>query len=170
MYIYIEVATFAENKKISWIRSRTGGANKSKPINPSTAPNPARPIVCTRKYGCFGMRMTPTNAITASRMKVTPGISENTKSQVSLLNQCGNGRIHPPSQSVTAMDDTAIIAEYSAKKKSDQRKPLYSLWKPAVSSDSASGRSNGARLVSATIAIAKMPNAIKPSGKNLKTN
>jgi hypothetical protein len=71
---------------------------------------------------------------------------------------------------VTAIDETAIIAEYSARKNSDQRKPLYSVWKPAVSSDSASGRSNGARLVSATMATAKMKNAINPSGKNLKMN
>ena len=39
-----------------------------------------------------------------------------------------------------------------------------------ASSDSASGKSNGARLVSATIAMAKITNAIRPSGKNLKTN
>ena len=84
--------------------------------------------------------------------------------------QFGNGRIHPPSHSVTAIDDTAIIAEYSARKNNDQRKPLYSVWNPAVSSDSASGKSNGARLVSATIATAKMKNAISPSGKNLKMN
>ncbi len=56
---------------------------------------------------------------------------------------------------MTAIDElTASIAAYSARKKSDQRNPLYSVWKPATSSDSASGRSNGARLVSATIAMA----------------
>ena len=38
---------------------------------------------------------------------------------------------------------------YSARKYSAQRKPLYSVMYPATSSDSASGRSNGARLVSA---------------------
>ena len=31
-------------------------------------------------------------------------------------------------------------------KKNDQRRPLYSVWKPATSSLSASARSNGARL------------------------
>ncbi len=86
------------------------------------------------------------------------------------MSQCGNGRIHPPSQSVTAIDETAIIAEYSARKNNDQRKPEYSVWNPAVSSDSASGKSNGARLVSATMATAKTKNAISPSGKNLKMN
>src|SRR5437588_9668410 len=99
-----------------------------------------------------------------------PGIREKTNSQVGPLSAFGKGRSHPPSHSVTAIDDTAIIAEYSARKNSDQRKPLYSVWKPAVNSDSASGKSKGARLVSATIATAKMKNAMSPSGKNLKIN
>src|SRR5581483_767525 len=84
--------------------------------------------------------------------------------------QLENGLNHPPSHSVTAIDETAIMAAYSARKKSDQRKPLYSVWNPATSSDSASGRSNGARFVSATIATAKTKRAISPKGKNLKTN
>ena len=41
---------------------------------------------------------------------------------------------------------TANMLPYSAMKKNDQRKPLYSVWKPATSSLSASARSNGARL------------------------
>src|SRR5947207_11587526 len=81
-----------------------------------------------------------------------------------------NGRIQPPSQSVTAIDDTAIIAAYSARKNSDQRKPLYSVWKPATNSDSASGRSKGARLVSATMATAKTKNAIRPKGNSRNKN
>ena len=39
---------------------------------------------------------------------------------------------------------------YSDRKKIAQRKPEYSVWKPATSSLSASGRSNGIRFVSAT--------------------
>ena len=38
---------------------------------------------------------------------------------------------------------------YSARKNSANRMPLYSVWNPPISSCSASGRSNGARLVSA---------------------
>src|SRR5215472_9557005 len=83
---------------------------------------------------------------------VSPGTNEKTRSHVDPPSAFGKGRNHPPSQSVTAMDDTAIIAEYSARKNSDHRKPLYSVWNPAVSSDSASGRSKGARLVSAIMA------------------
>src|SRR5207245_7141999 len=125
---------------------------------------------CTQKIEYLCMHIVPTKATTASREKVTPGKRENTRSHVSPVSQLGNGRSQPPSQSVTAIAETAIIAEYSAKKNSDQRNPLYSVWKPAVNSDSASGRSNGARLVSATIATAKIKNAISPSGKNLNMN
>src|SRR5437016_5861454 len=116
------------------------------------------------------MRAVLTKHIPAKKRNVIPGKSENTRSHVGPVSALGNGRSHPPSHKVTEIDDTAIIAEYSAKKNSDQRKPLYSVWKPAVNSDSASGRSNGARLVSATIATAKIKNAISPSGKNLNIN
>src|SRR6202162_1972258 len=101
---------------------------------------------------------------------MTAGKKEKTESHVGPLSQLGKGRSHPPSHRVTAIDETAIIAEYSARKNKDQRNPLYSVWNPAVNSDSASGRSNGARLVSATMATAKMKNPISPSGKNLNAN
>src|SRR5213593_2070545 len=84
------------------------------------------------------MRTTPTNAIAARARDVNPGNNAKTKSQVDPLSQFSNGRIHPPSQSVTAIDETAIMAAYSVSMKSDQRKPLYSVWYPAVNSDSAS--------------------------------
>src|SRR5215467_7286863 len=103
------------------------------------------------------------------KRNVSPGMREKARSHVDPCSALGKGRSHPPSQSVTAIDETAIIAEYSARKNKDQRKPLYSVWNPAVSSDSASGRSNGARFVSATIAMAKIVNAIIPRGKYLKT-
>ena len=48
---------------------------------------------------------------------------------------------------------------YSARKNSANRMPLYSVWKPPVSSCSASGMSNGARLVSASPPMKKMTNA-----------
>ena len=49
---------------------------------------------------------------------------------------------------------------YSAMKNMANLKLEYSVWKPATSSDSASARSNGARLVSATAAT---KNKRKPS-------
>ena len=51
-----------------------------------------------------------------------------------------------------AMPLTANMLPYSAMKKNDQRRPLYSVWKPATSSDSLSGRSKGARLLEARLA------------------
>src|ERR1700685_2910489 len=98
------------------------------------------------------MRTTLKKHIAAKKRNVTPGKSEKISSQVEPLRKFGTARSHPPSHNVTAIEETAIIAEYSAKKNNDQRKPLYSVWKPAVSSDSASARSKGARLVSATMA------------------
>src|SRR6202040_3735769 len=123
-----------------------------------------------RNNGCLGMRTVLKKHIAAKKRNVKPGKSEKTRSQVELFKRLGNGRSHPPSHNVTAMDETAIIAEYSARKNKDQRKPLYSVWNPAVSSDSASGKSKGARLVSATMAMAKIVKAMMPSGKNLKMN
>ena len=54
---------------------------------------------------------------------------------------------------------------YSAWKKSAKRIAPYSVWKPATSSDSASGRSNGRRLVSANEAIRK---TMKPRNCGMK--
>src|ERR1051326_1911673 len=142
----------------------------TRPITARTRPKAPNPNFWNLKYGWFDIRAVARKASTARNKNVTPGTKKNTLSQVSPLSQCGNGRSHPPSHMVTAMDETAIMAEYSAKKNKDQRNPLYSVWKPAPSSPSASGKSKGTRLVSATIAMAKITNAIRPSGKNLKTN
>src|SRR6202000_1647091 len=65
----------------------------------------------------------------------------------------GNGVFHAPKNRITATIDTRNIIEYSAKNTSAKRKPVYSVWKPATSSDSASGISNGARLLSASEAM-----------------
>src|SRR5262245_35169282 len=71
----------------------------------------------------------------------------------------GKGRIQPPKKSVTDIAATVSMLAYSARKNRENLKPLYSVWKPATSSDSASGKSNGARLVSATPHIKKRMNA-----------
>src|ERR1035441_2842356 len=97
----------------------------------------------------FGMRMVPRKDPAPMARNASAGTSENARSHAGPCNKFANGRSHPPSHSVTAIDDTANIAVYSARKNSDQRNPLYSVWNPATSSDSASGKSNGARLVSA---------------------
>ena len=59
--------------------------------------------------------------------------------------------MYPPRNSVVANAETITMLTYSARKNSANFIELYSVWKPPTSSDSASGRSNGARLVSPTI-------------------
>src|SRR5690606_21610505 len=61
----------------------------------------------------------------------------------------------PKNKTVPSMLTSNIIA-YSPSMITAHRNPLYSVWKPATSSDSASGRSKGARLHSASVAIKKI--------------
>ena len=58
---------------------------------------------------------------------------------------------------------------YSAMKKTDQRRPEYSVWKPPTSSDSASARSNGARLQLAVAHTKNRMNARKQNGSRKTT-
>src|SRR5437588_12124076 len=104
----------------------------------------------------------------ARARKVSPGNKEKTRSQAGPASRLGNGRNHPPSRRVTKIDDTAIIAEYSARKNKDKRNPLYSVCKPDMNSHSASRKPNGARFVSATIATAKTNRPTSPTRPNLK--
>jgi hypothetical protein len=62
----------------------------------------------------------------------------------------GQGARQPPRNSVVQTAETVIMLMYSARKNSANLNEEYSVWKPPTSSDSASGRSNGARLVSPT--------------------
>src|SRR4051794_1591346 len=72
--------------------------------------------------------------------------------------------LQPPRNSSVAMPLTANIAAYSAMKKNDQRRPLYSVWKPATSSLSASARSKGARLHWAVAQVKYVQKATKQNG------
>src|SRR4029453_16099583 len=73
----------------------------------------------------------------------------------------GNGRSHPPKKTVTATHEMMIIAVYSPRKKKANFTPEYSVLKPETSSDSASGKSNGLRLVSATPGPQQVKDAIR---------
>src|ERR1700722_8833503 len=70
----------------------------------------------------------------------------------------------PPRKSRAANPLTANMLPYSARKKYDQRMPLYSVWKPATNSLSASARSNGARLQLATEVRKNTKNATNMNG------
>src|ERR1051325_5081936 len=71
----------------------------------------------------------------------------------------GPGPLQPPRKSVTATHEIEITFMNSPRKKSPNFMLEYSVWKPATSSPSASGRSNGARLVSASAQIMKIAKA-----------
>src|SRR5438045_4891630 len=68
---------------------------------------------------------------------------------------------HPPKKRVVTMAHTVTTLAYSAMKKKENFIALYSVWYPAMSSDSASGKSNGTRLVSAKPETRKMKNERK---------
>src|ERR671928_1542917 len=80
--------------------------------------------------------------------------------------EIGHGARQPPRNSVAASAETVTMLMYSARKNSANFSDEYSVWKPPTSSLSASGRSNGARLVSPTI---DTQNTTK-LGNNRKTN
>src|SRR6476660_7846724 len=67
----------------------------------------------------------------------------------------GNGGCQPPRNSSVATQETVIMLAYSAMKNEANFMLEYSVWKPATSSFSASGRSKGTRFVSAKAATRK---------------
>ena len=70
--------------------------------------------------------------------------------------QPGPGPIQPPRNIAAAIPETTTISMYSTSRKEPKRIPPYSVMKPWTSSASASGRSNGVRLVSAKPATMKI--------------
>src|SRR5688572_15418008 len=71
-----------------------------------------------------------------------------------------NGMSQPPKNSVAISALDVAMFAYSEIGNIENFIALYSVWYPAMSSDSASGRSNGNRFVSANAATMKMKNAI----------
>src|SRR3954462_14205709 len=85
----------------------------------------------------------------------------NSSANILSRNQIGprfHGPCQPPKKSVTIRPLSVIRLMYSAIWKRPQRMPEYSVWYPATSSLSASGRSNGARADSATPPMKKITN------------
>src|SRR3546814_14754395 len=68
-----------------------------------------------------------------------------------------NGPLQPPKNSTTVMAETSTMPTYSPTKNMPNFMPEYSVWKPAASSDSASGRSNGVRCTTAIASSTKVP-------------
>src|SRR3954451_25337063 len=68
----------------------------------------------------------------------------------------GPGPCQPPRKSAAARPENTMMCMYSAMKNAPKRMPPYSVLYPATSSESASGRSNGIRAVSAMPAMTKI--------------
>ena len=127
MYMYMENATLALNQKMSCTRSRTGGDEQD---HADQGQNRAESAQADGLHLEVWMLRHARGAVKSDRGEEQERQAwDQREHQVpgSPSSALGNGRIHPPSHRVTAMDETAIIAEYSARKNSDQRNPLYSV-------------------------------------------
>src|SRR5690349_5790417 len=82
--------------------------------------------------------------------QMTPGIQVN--------GATGNGGSHPPMNRIVVIAHIVAIATYSPSMNIMYGVEPYSTMNPATSSDSASTRSNGGRLVSASAEMKKMMN------------
>src|SRR5437763_6227443 len=85
-----------------------------------------------------------------STNQITPGIQ--------VKGAIAKGGSQPPRNRIVAMAHMVAMATYSPRKKSRNGVEEYSTAKPATSSDSASTRSNGGRLVSASAETKKITN------------
>src|SRR4051812_8775338 len=90
---------------------------------------------------------------------MTPGMA--------LSGQMSMGGSQPPKNRIDIMAHIRTMLTYSARKKSRNGVEEYSTLKPATSSDSASGRSKGGRLVSAS---AEMKNSTNIGSRGENTN
>src|SRR4051794_12163199 len=77
-----------------------------------------------------------------------------------------NGGSQPPRNKIVVMAHIVMIATYSPSMNSRYGVDEYSTMKPATSSDSASGRSNGGRFVSASTEMKKMTNIGNSGSQN----
>src|SRR5262245_14094588 len=93
--------------------------------------------------------------------QITPGIQ--------VKGGTGNGGSQPPRKRMVAIAHMVAMATYSPRKNSRNGVEEYSTAKPATSSDSASTRSNGGRLVSANADTKKTTNVGK-SGSQYQPN
>src|SRR5436190_19092478 len=78
----------------------------------------------------------------------------------------GIGDIQPPRNSTAPIADSRIMLAYSPRKNRPKVIAEYSVWKPATSSASDIGRSNGVRLVSASAETKKITNIGSSGSQN----
>src|SRR5213080_2437480 len=78
----------------------------------------------------------------------------------------GNGGSQPPRKKIVVIAHIVAMAMYSPRKNKRNGVAEYSTAKPATSSDSASTRSNGGRLVSASAEMKKITNIGNSGSQN----
>src|SRR5712691_730284 len=106
----------------------------------------------------------------ANRKNMNSALSENQITPGSQVNGAtGNGGSQPPRNRIVPIAHMVAIAMYSPRKNNRKGVDEYSTAKPATSSDSASTRSNGGRLVSASAETKKITN-IGNSGSQYQLN
>src|SRR6266581_5811967 len=93
-----------------------------------------------------------------STNQITPGIQVKGATE--------NGGSQPPRNRIVAMAHMVAMAMYSPRKNSRNGVAEYSTAKPATSSDSASTRSKGGRLVSASAETKKITNIGNSGSQN----
>src|SRR6476659_8830212 len=93
--------------------------------------------------------------------QITPGMS--------VSGQIDHSGSQPPRNSTANNPESMITFMYSPRKKSRNGVDEYSTMKPATSSDSASSRSKGGRLVSASVEMKNTTN-IGKSGRKYQLN
>src|SRR5213080_325533 len=103
----------------------------------------------------------------ANRKKMNSALSENHTIPGTQVNGgIGNGASQPPRNRIVLMAHMAAMATYSPSMNIMYGVEPYSTMKPATSSDSASTRSNGVRLVSASAEMKKMTNIGNSGSQN----
>src|SRR5271170_4752850 len=81
-----------------------------------------------------------------------------------------NGGNQPPRKRIVAIAHIVVIATYSPSMNNRYGVEPYSTMKPATSSDSASTRSNGGRLVSASAEMKKITSIGKSGSQYQRSN
>src|ERR1043166_8073214 len=118
--------------------------------------NSKRPVLATNQNSGMKMDATAGTSIAAASAKNTTAAANSAGATKFEPNSVGNNGCQPPRNRTVVIEATVIMLAYSAMKNAANFMLLYSVWKPATSSVSASGRSNGMRFVSAKAAMIKM--------------
>src|SRR5579862_1271626 len=132
------MSTFAENQNSGNRINCTGGTKKIPARPRNSTPNTGSVIRSKGRAG-FAAWKKQSNAL-------APKIATGIRPEPYFSGKIG---CQPPRNRSVAMQETVTMLAYSAMKNDANFMLAYSTWKPATSSFSASGRSNGTRLVSA---------------------